>query len=64
MTKWSKKNFGNVRRELEKKRKLLAQAKRVVINGGPVHKLKKLEQEINLLMDQEAKLWRLRAKVQ
>ena len=64
LTKWSKKNFGNVQRELEKKHKLLAKAKGVAINGGPVHKLKKLEQEINLLMDREAKLWRLRAKVQ
>ena len=64
MTKWSKNNFGNVRRELEKKRKLLTQAERVAINGGSVHTLKKLEQEINVLMDQEAKLWRQRAKIQ
>ena len=56
LTKWSKNNFGNVRRELEKKRKLLAQAERVAINGGSVHSLKKLEQEINVLMDREAKL--------
>ena len=43
LTKWSKNNFGNVRRELEKKRKLLTQAERVAINGGSVHTLKKLE---------------------
>ena len=64
LTKWSKNNFGNVRRELEKKCKLLTQAKRVAINGGSVHTLKKLEQEINVLMDRESKLWRQRAKIQ
>ena len=64
LTKWSKNNFGNVRRELEKKRKLLTQAERVTINGGSVHTLKKLEQEINVLMDRESKLWRQRAKIQ
>ena len=56
LTKWSKNNFGNVRRELEKKRKLLAQAERVAINGGSVHSLKKLEQVVNVLMEREAKL--------
>ena len=64
LTKWSKNNFGNVRRELEKKRQLLAQAERVAINGGSVQRMKKLEQEINVLMDREAKLWRQRAKIQ
>ena len=37
LTKWSKEKFGNVRRELEKNRKLLAQFEKVAIDGGPIH---------------------------
>ena len=57
LTKWSKNNFGNVRRELEKKRKLLAKAEHVAINEGSVHRIRQREKEINFLLDKEAKMW-------
>ena len=54
----------NVKREWEQKRKKLAQVKRVACNGGSVTLMKKLEKEINELLDKEAKMWRQWAKVQ
>ena len=33
------------------------------MNGGSVLRMKKLEQEINILLDREAKLWNQRSKV-
>lgn len=64
LTKWSKTCFRNVKRELEKKRKQLAQAERLALNGGSVYLLKKLEKEINKLLDREAQMWGQPAKVQ
>ena len=64
LTKWSKTCFRNVRRELEQKRKKLAQAERVACSGGSVLLMKKLEKEINVLLDKEAQMWGQRAKVQ
>lgn len=60
LTGWSKKCFGNVRRDLEKKRKLLAKAEKSAQNGGSVDWMKQLEREINSLMYKEAQLWRQR----
>ena len=57
LTRRSKNNFGNVRRELEKKRKLLAKAEHATINEGSVHRIRQLEKEINFLLDKEAKMW-------
>ena len=54
LTEWSKKCFGNVRRDLVKKRKLLAKAEKSTQNGGSVHQMKQLEREINSLMYKEA----------
>lgn len=34
LTKWRKQNFGNVRRELEKKIKLFEKAEKLAMNGG------------------------------
>lgn len=61
LTKWSKKNFGSVRAELEKK--LLQQAERRAIQGGNIVWMRTLEREINGLMDKEAKIWAQRAHV-
>ncbi|XP_075633405.1 uncharacterized protein LOC142605862 [Castanea sativa] len=55
LTKWSKKIFGSVRAELEKK--LLQQAERRAIQGGNTVWMRTLEREINGLMDKEAKMW-------
>ena len=57
LTKWSKTCFRNVKRELEQKRKKLAQ-ERVACSGSSVALMKKLEKEINELLDKEAKMWR------
>ena len=64
LTKWSKNCFLNVKRELEHKRKNLAQAERIACSGGSVIVMKKLEKEINVLPDKEAQMWGQRAKVQ
>ena len=63
--KWSKTSFGSVRRELkEKQRKLLAKAEMAASRGRDVTWVKRLEQEINLLMDREAQIWSQRSKIQ
>ena len=54
---WSRKNFGNVRRELEKKRQLLVHAEKQAIRRGDPKRMRQLEKEINVLMDKEAKMW-------
>ncbi|KAK9990436.1 hypothetical protein SO802_025421 [Lithocarpus litseifolius] len=64
LEKWSKRNFSSVRRELEKKRKLLSQAEATASRGGDANRVKILENEVNMLMDREAKMWSQRAKVQ
>ena len=63
LTKWSKTCFRNVRR-LEQKRKKLAQVERLACSRGLVILMKKLEKEINTLLDKEAQMWRQWAKVQ
>ena len=51
---WSKRHFGNVRQELEKKRKELKQAERLSVWTGNFERMRALESEINLLLDKEA----------
>ena len=63
LTKWSKTNFGSVRAELKKKRKLFQQAERRAIQGGSTVWMRTLERDINELMDKEAKMWAQRAHV-
>ena len=63
LRKWSKKNFGSIRAELKKKRKLLQQAERRAIQGGSTVWMRTLERDINDLMDKEAKMWAQRAHV-
>ena len=62
LIKWSKHSFKNVRRELEKKRKLLAKAERVAMSGGSNSQMKILEKQITTLLDWEAKMWAQRSK--
>lgn len=40
LMKWSKDYFGNVQRDLEKKRKLMAKAEKSAQNGGSVYRMK------------------------
>ena len=44
---WSKRHFGNVRLELEKKRKELKQAERLSVRIGNSDRMRALESEIN-----------------
>ena len=62
LTEWSKRKFGNVRKELETKRKQLAKAERYARRGGDTSWLRTLEAEINSLMDNEVKMWRQRSR--
>ncbi|XP_075649758.1 uncharacterized protein LOC142620243 [Castanea sativa] len=63
LTRWSKKNFGCVRKELEGKRKLLAKVEKQAARTGDTGRLRQLESEINALMDKEAKMWKQRSRV-
>ena len=60
---WSKRHFGNVRLELEKKRKELKQAERLSVRTGNSDRMRALESEINLLLDKEAQMWRQRSRI-
>jgi len=63
LSRWSKRSFGNVRRDLEKKRKELQQAERLSIRTGDSRSVRVLEFEINFLLDKEAQIWRQRSKI-
>ena len=63
LTRWSKQAFGNVKREIERKRKELSKAEKRAISGGDSGPMKTLQEKINLLLDKEATMWRQRAKI-
>ena len=54
---WNRNIFGNVRRELEKKRALLTQAESATRYTGLNHRVRALREEINTLMEWEERLW-------
>ena len=60
---WEKNCFGNVRRELEEKKKLLAKAKAEALRTGDNTWLRELKAEIHVLMDRETRLWSQRSRV-
>ena len=62
LTQWSKDCFGNVRIELEKKRKALVRAEKIALQRGYSDNLIQLKKEINLLMDKEERMWRQRSR--
>ena len=57
LTKWSRENFGNVRNELEKKRRQLAEAEMVAMNFGLNIRVRGLKDEIEILLDKENWMW-------
>ena len=57
LKKWSSKHFGCVRKELQKKQKLLAQAELVAFNTGINFQARMLRREVNDLLDKEMKMW-------
>ena len=63
LTRWSRQVFGNVKCEIERKRKDLSKAKKIAIGGGDSRPMKILQEEINLLLDKEATMWRQRSKI-
>ena len=63
LSRWSRKSFGNVRKELERKKKQLKEAEKRAIRTGDSRHMKWLEGEVNVLLDKEAKMWRQRFKV-
>ena len=54
LSKWSEISFGSVRCELKEKRKLLSKAELVASRGGDVDRVRRLEHEINVLLDRES----------
>ena len=60
---WSKRNFGCVCKELERKRKLLTKVEKHAARTGDTSRLRQLEFDINSLMDKEVKMWKQRSKV-
>lgn len=62
-TRWSEIFFGSVHWDLEMKRKQLKQAEKIVIQGADIDRMRQLKQEINLLLDKEAKMSSQRSRV-
>ena len=56
LTQWSRRNFGNVRRELKEKRKLLVKAEHVVAHTGNNYRVRELNKEVTKLMIKEKKM--------
>lgn len=54
---WSSKHFGCVRKEMQHKQKLLAQAELVAFNIGINFRAQMLRREVNDLLDKEMKMW-------
>ena len=63
LTWWSKRNFGSLCKELERKIKLLAKIEKHAARTGHTGRLRQLEFDINSLMDKEAKMWKQRSRV-
>ena len=63
LMKWSTKSFGSVKKQLESSRNRLKTAKNHAIRFGDSSRMSLLEDEVNQLLDKEAKIWRQRSKV-
>ena len=63
LTHWSRQAFGNVKHEIERKRKELSKAEKRAISGGDPRPMKTLQEKINLLLDKEATMWRQRSRI-
>ena len=58
LSEWSKKCFGKVRKQLEVKCKQLQTIEQAALRTGDSSRMKFLENEVNLLIDKEAIMWR------
>lgn len=63
LKRWNRVHFGNVKRELEKKRNLLKAAKQEAIWTGHNFCVRILKREISELIDKENRMWLQRSKV-
>ena len=63
LTWWNSNCFGNVRRTLVEKNKLLAAAELVAMRTGDNSHVRLLKAEINVLIDREARMWSQRSRV-
>ena len=63
LSKWSKKSYGSVKKQLESAHKRLKVAENHAIRSGDSSRMRLLEEEVNQLLDKEAKMWRQRSKI-
>ncbi|KAL0006672.1 hypothetical protein SO802_008174 [Lithocarpus litseifolius] len=63
LTWWDKNAFGNVRRELDRLRKLLTKAKSEAMISGSNFRVLQLKKEIDVLLDRESTMWAQRSRL-
>ena len=63
LKKWSLKHFGNVRKEIESKKKQLVQAEKEALRIGDNKRVRELLNALNDLNEKEARMWLQRSKV-
>ena len=59
---WNHNIFGNVRKELKTKKALLVEAESATIVSGQNGRVRELKEEINILLDREARMWSQRSR--
>lgn len=63
LTWWNSNYFGNVQRELDKKRRLLIVAESEAMRNGYNNRVRELNFDIVVLLDREARMWNQRSRV-
>ena len=59
---WNHNIFGNVRKELMKEKALLVEAESATIVSGQNGRVRELKEEINILLEREARVWSQRSR--
>ena len=62
LTQWSRRCFGNVREDLQRKKQLLARVELEALITGVNYQVRELRMEVNDLHDKETKLWLRRSR--
>ena len=57
LTQWSRRCFGSVRKDLQKKKQLLARAEFDALISRVNYRVRELRMEVNDLLDKETRLW-------
>ena len=60
---WNHNVFGNVRRELKKRRDILAEEEAVALRTDSNIRIRELQSEINELLDRETRMWNQRSRI-